>query len=311
VRVLLTGANGQVGWELRRSLTAVGDVLAMDRLGCDLSRPHQLPSIIQDAEPDIIVNAAAYTSVDKAEKEEELATLVNGIAVGIIAAEARQLGALLVHYSTDYVFDGTKDAPYAEDDLPNPINAYGRSKLAGERAIAQSAGDYLILRTMWVFAARGHNFLRTILRLARERSELSIVADQIGAPTWARHIAEATVGIVQRACRERAKRHFDSGIFNVTAGGATSWCGFAEAILDQALGQGLLANRPNVHPITSSDYPLPAGRPKNSRLAREKLCKRFAIALPEWQQGLALCMQDTALMADQLLPGVLMQSGEH
>lgn len=295
MRVLLTGANGQVGWELRRSLTPIGDVLAMDRLTCDLSRPHDLPGIIRDAKPDIIVNAAAYTAVDKAEKEEELATLVNGTAVDIMAAEARQLGALLIHYSTDYVFNGTKDSPYTEDDPPNPINAYGRSKLAGERAIDQSGSDYLILRTCWVFAARGHNFLLTILRLARERNELSIVADQIGAPTWARHIADATALIVQRACRERAKANFVSGILNVAAGGETSWCGFAQAIVDQAMTHGLLRNRPKVRPIATSDYPLPAARPKNSRFAGQRLRKRFGIALTEWQQGLALCLQDNAL----------------
>jgi dTDP-4-dehydrorhamnose reductase len=296
VRVLLTGANGQIGWELRRSLTSIGDVLAMDRPICDLSRPHDLRAIIQDAKPDIIVNAAAYTTVDKAEKEEEHATLVNGTAVGVMAEEARSLGALLIHYSTDYVFDGTKDSPYTEDDPPNPINAYGRSKLAGERAIGQYAADYLILRTSWVFAARGHNFLRNILRLARERSELSIVADQVGAPTWAGHIADATALIVQRACCERANAGFASGILNVTAGGATSWCGFAEAILDQAIGNGLLNRRPKVHPIASSAYPLPAARPMNSRMAGERLRERFGIALAEWQQGLSLCMQDEALV---------------
>jgi dTDP-4-dehydrorhamnose reductase len=296
VRVLLIGANGQVGWELSRSLNSTGDVVAMDRSTCDLSRPHDLPAIIQDAKPAIIVNAAAYTAVDKAEKEEELATLVNGTAVGIMAEEARRLGALLIHYSTDYVFDGTKDSPYTEDDQPSPINAYGRSKLAGDRAIGQSAADYLILRTSWVFAARGHNFLRTILRLARDRSELSIVADQVGAPTWAGHIADATALIVQRACRERANAGFASGILNLTAGGTTSWCGFAEAILDQAIGSGLPNCRPKVIPIPSSAYPLPAARPKNSRMAGNRLRERFGIALAEWQQGLSLCMQDQALV---------------
>ena len=211
MRLLVTGGNGQVGWELRRSLAAMGDVIALDRKACDLSRPHDLPGLIGKVEPDVIVNAAAYTAVDQAEEEEELATLVNGAAVGVLATEARKRGALLIHYSTDYVFDGTKDSAYTEDDPPNPINAYGRSKLAGERAMIQSAGDYLILRTSWVFAARGRNFLQTILRLARERDELSIVADQIGAPTWARNIADATAVIVQRACRERGEGEFASG----------------------------------------------------------------------------------------------------
>jgi dTDP-4-dehydrorhamnose reductase len=267
-------------------------MLAMDRTACDLSRPHDLPGVIREAKPDVIVNAAAYTAVDKAEKEEELATLVNGTAVGVIAEEARRLNALLIHYSTDYVFDGAKDCPYTEDDLPRPINAYGRSKLAGERAIAQSGSEYLIVRTCWVFAARGHNFLLTILRLAQEREELSIVADQIAAPTWARLIAEATAHIVQCTCRKRAEADFTSEILHVVAGGSTSWCGFAEAILDQAMGRGLLRKRPKLRPISSSEYPRPAARPRNSRLAGARLRARFDITLPEWQQGLALCIQE-------------------
>ena len=296
MRLLVTGANGQVGWELRRSLTSIGDVLAMDRKTCDLSRPCDLPRIIREAKPDVIVNAAAYTAVDKAEDEEGLATLVNGTAVGVMAEETRRLGSLLIHYSTDYVFDGVKDSPYTEDDPPNPINAYGRSKLAGERAMGQSASDYLILRTSWVFSARGRNFLQTILRLARERDELSVVADQIGTPTWARHIADATALIIQRANRERVEAIFTSGTLNVTSRGATSWCGFAEAILDEAMiRKGLLRNRPKVRPIASSDYIRPAARPKNSRLAGERLRKRFGIAIEQWQWALAFCMQDEAL----------------
>jgi len=290
----VTGSNGQVGWELRRSLGPLGDVIALDRKGCDLSRPNDLPGLIGQVQPDIIINAAAYTTVDQAEEEEELATLVNGVAVGVLAAESRKRGALLVHYSTDYVFDGTKVSPYREDDPPNPINAYGRSKLAGERAVSQFAGDYLILRTSWVYAARGHNFLRTILRLAQERDELSIVADQIGAPTWARDIADATARIIQRACVERDQSKFASGVFNVIATGSTSWYGFAEAILDLAVAakQDGIRNRPKLRPITSSEYPLPAARPKNSRLAGDRLRERFEITLPEWQQALARCMQD-------------------
>jgi len=292
VRLLVTGANGQVGWELRRSLCGLGDMLAMDRTACDLSRPHDIPGIIREAKPDVIVNAAAYTSVDKAEKEEELATIVNGTAVGVIAEEARRLSAILIHYSSDYVFDGAKDCPYTENDLPRPINAYGRSKLAGERAIAQSGSEYLILRTCWVYAARGHNFLLTMLRLAQEREELSIVADQIAAPTWARLIAQATAHIVQYTWRERAGADFTSEILHVTAGGSTSWCGFAAAILDQAMERGLLRNRPKLRSISSSEYPLPAARPKNSRLAGARVRERFGVSLPEWQQGLARCIQE-------------------
>jgi dTDP-4-dehydrorhamnose reductase len=293
--LLVTGAYGQIGWELRRSLAAVGDVLAVDRTNCDLSRPREITRIIREAKPNVIVNAAGYTAVDKAENEKELATLVNCTAVGEMAGEARRLRALFIHYSTDYVFDGTKASPYTETDPPNPINAYGRSKLAGERAIVQSGSDYLILRTCWVFAARGHNFLLTILRLARERDELSVVADQIGTPTWARHIADATALIVQGACRERAKADFTSEFLHLAAGGATSWYGFADCILEQAMERGLLRNRPKLHPIESQRGLRPAQRPKNSRLSGEHLSRRFGIVLPEWQQGLSLCMQDEAL----------------
>lgn len=296
MRLLVTGANGQVGWELRRSLLPIGEVIALDRAGCDLSRPRDLPRIIGELKPDVIVNAAAYTAVDKAEEEEPLATTVNATAVGVIAEEARRAGALLFHYSTDYVFDGTKDAPYTEDDLPSPISAYGRSKLAGDRAIAQSGGNYLILRTSWLYATRRHNFLRTVLRLARERDELRIVTDQIGAPTWAREVADATARIVPLACRERERGDFTSGVFNVTAAGATNWFGFAEAILDQAMSQpSVQRTRPKIHPISSLEYPRPAARPKNSRLAGERLRERFGIVLADWKQALALCMQDTAL----------------
>jgi len=289
VRLLITGANGQVGWELRRSLMPLGEVIAMDRNACDLTRLQDLPRIIREIHPDIVVNAAAYTAVDKAEEEEAQATMINGAAVGVIADEARKLGALLIHYSTDYVFEGTKDTPYTEDDPPHPINAYGRSKLAGERAIEQCGAEYLILRTSWIYAARGRNFLNTVLRLARERDQLRIVADQIGAPTWAREIADATASIARRALDERSRENFASGIFNLTAAGATSWFGFAEAILAQTkLGAG--AQIPKVLPISSADYPVLAARPKNSRLAGGHARQRFGIALAEWKQALACCM---------------------
>ena len=296
MRLLVTGGNGQVGWELSRSLAAIGDVIVLDRKTCDLSRPDDLPGLIGETRPDVIVNAAAYTAVDQAEEQEELATLVNGTAVGVLATETRKRGALLIHYSTDYVFDGAKDSLYTEDDPPNPINAYGRSKLAGERETCQYAKDYLILRVSWVFAARGRNFLQTVLRLAREREELSIVADQIGAPTWARQIANATTLITQCACRERSEDKFLSGIFNLTAGGATSWYGFAEAILDQTTicRPGMHWNRPKICAIKSSEHSRPAKRPKNSRLGGQRLRERFGIALPEWHQGLALCMQEVS-----------------
>lgn len=292
MRLMLTGANGQVGWELKRSLLPLGEVIALDRDACDLSRLQDLPRIVRELKPDTIVNAAAYTAVDKAEDEERLATVINGTAVGVLADEAQKSGALFVHYSTDYVFDGTKASPYTEDDRPNPINAYGRSKLAGERALVELAPDYLILRTSWVYAARGHNFLRTVLRLARERGELRIVSDQVGAPTWAREIADATARIVRQACGERERGDFRSGLFNVTAAGVTSWYGFAEAILDEAVFQGIQRGRPKVHPVTSSEYPTRAARPKNSCLGGDRLREWFGIVLADWKQALAVCMQD-------------------
>jgi dTDP-4-dehydrorhamnose reductase len=291
VRLLVTGADGQIGWELRRSLSPLGEVIAMDRKACDLSRPQDVAFIIREIAPNIIINAAAYTAVDKAEEEETLATMINGAAVGLIADEARKLGALLIHYSTDYVFDGTKAAPYTEDDPPHPINAYGRSKLAGERAIEQGGGNYLILRTSWVYAARGRNFLQTVLQLARERDELSIVADQFGAPTWAREIADATATIAQQTRSEIEKEDFVSGIFNVTAAGATNWFGFAEAIMEFAEPADSKRNRPRILPISSSQYPTAALRPKNSRLAGERARKRFGLVLADWKDALSECMQ--------------------
>jgi dTDP-4-dehydrorhamnose reductase len=290
VKLLVTGADGQVGWELRRSLLPLGEVIAMDRNACDLSRPQDLPRIIRETHPDIVVNAAAYTAVDKAEEEEMLATMINGAAVGVIAEEARKLGALLIHYSTDYVFDGTKAVPYTEEDARHPINAYGRSKLAGERTIEQCGGDHLILRTSWIYAARGRNFLNTVLRLARERDELRIVADQIGAPTWAREIADATASIARQARQEAEQGGFKSGIFNVTAAGATSWFGFAEAIVAQTKLRSGAQTGPKVHPISSANYPVPAARPKNSRLTGDRVRERFGIALTDWKQAMVRCM---------------------
>lgn len=292
MRLMLTGANGQVGWELRRSLAPLGEVTALDRSQCDLSRPERLPDIIRDLQPDVIVNAAAYTSVDKAEQEEGLATVINGTAVGVLAEEARKAGSLFVHYSTDYLFDGEKPTPYSEDDTPHPINAYGRSKLAGETALRQIGGRYIILRTGWLYAARGHNFVRTILRLAEERDELRIVDDQAGAPNWARDIADATARIVRAVHVEHTQKTFASAPFNLTVAGATTWYGFAKGILDEASRAGLLARTPRLTPIASSDYPTLAARPKNSRLSGERLKARFGIALPDWRQSLVRCIAE-------------------
>jgi dTDP-4-dehydrorhamnose reductase len=272
----------------------LGDVVALDRRRCDLSQPELLPDLIRSIKPDIIVNAAAYTAVDKAEQEEKLATTVNGTAVGVLAEESRKAGILLLHYSTDYVFDGVKETPYTEEDAPNPINAYGRSKLAGDVVVHQAGGAYVILRTSWVYASRRQNFVRTILRLAGKGGDLRIVDDQIGAPTWARNIADATALIVRNVCQERAQGQFSSGLFNLTASGSTSWYGFAKAILEEATRYAVLSEEalPQLKPIPSEAYPLPAARPKNSRLAGEHLNKRFGIALPDWKQGLSLCIEE-------------------
>ena len=294
MKILLLGKNGQVGWELQRSLPLLGEVVAPDRQQANLLEPQSLSDLIRQLRPGVIVNAAAYTAVDKAESEEAIAMQINGAAVGEMARAAREVGALFIHYSTDYVFDGSKDAPYLEEDEPNPQNAYGRSKLAGERAIRQAGGDYLILRTSWVYAARAQNFMLTMLRLAREREELRVVGDQIGAPTWARMIAEATADIVTQALRRRADKKFVPGIYHLTAGGATSWHGFAALIVEgakrRAAGNTIKAG--NVLPIATADYPLPAKRPLNSRLSGEKLRRDFGIVMPGWDTAAELCLAD-------------------
>jgi dTDP-4-dehydrorhamnose reductase len=292
MRLLLTGGSGQIGWELRRSLASAAELIALDRNHLDFARPDRLAGVVRGMSPDVIVNAAAYTAVDKAEDDEALAMTVNGIAVGALAEEARRSGALLVHYSTDYVFDGGKQTPYAEDDPPHPVNSYGRSKLAGETAIRQIGGAYLILRTSWVYAARRDNFLRTVLRLAREKDELRIVADQFGAPTWGHDIAEATGRILSQALAERTAGAFASGVFHLTGSGSTTWHGFARAILDEASHLSLLQRMPALCPIPSTDYPTRAARPGNSRLSGERMRERFGIALPDWRQSVALCLRE-------------------
>ena len=292
MRLLLTGSSGQIGWELRRRLAPAAELIAPDRSQLDFSEPRRIADIVRGIGPDVIVNAAAYTAVDKAEDEEALAMTINGTAVGVLAEEARRSGALLLHYSTDYVFDGSKHTPYIEDDPPHPINSYGRSKLAGETAIRQISGAYLILRTSWVYAARRDNFLRTVLRLAREKDELRIVADQFGAPTWAHDIAEATGRILAQARAERADGAFAPGVFHLTGSGSTTWHGFARVILDEAARLSLLPRMPALRAIASTDYPTPAARPRNCRLSGERLQQRFGIALPDWRQSVALCLRE-------------------
>ncbi|HVS27095.1 MAG TPA: dTDP-4-dehydrorhamnose reductase [Burkholderiales bacterium] len=278
-RILLTGKNGQVGWELQRMLGALGEVIALGREEMNLANSDAIRARIREITPDIIVNAAAYTAVDKAESEPDLAMAINGTAPGIMAEEARRLGALLVHYSTDYVFDGAKTTPYTEEDTPNPLNVYGKTKLAGERAIQASGAPYLILRTSWVYSARGKNFLLTILRLAAERPELKVVGDQQGAPTWARDIAETTARVLDET-KER------SGLFHLSASGTTSWFSFATEIL-RISGQAI-----PVRSIPSSEYPSPAARPANSVLDNTKFMTSFGLELPAWQSSLKQCLAE-------------------
>jgi dTDP-4-dehydrorhamnose reductase len=272
LRILLTGANGQVGWELRRTLAPLGELEAHGRAELDLRDAGRMREAVRASNADVIVNAAAYTAVDKAESEREAAFAVNAAAPGVLAEEAKRSGALLVHYSTDYVFDGAKPAPYVEEDEPNPINVYGASKLAGERAIAASGCRYLILRTSWVYGPRGANFYLTMLRLARERPELRVVDDQVGAPTSSLAIARATAQLLRPGAH---------GLYHLSAAGRTSWCGFARAILGRA---GIATP---VVAIRTEDYPAPARRPRNSRLDCSRLRADFGVVLAPWEEGLA------------------------
>jgi dTDP-4-dehydrorhamnose reductase len=284
MKILLTGASGQVGFELERSLQAIGKVAAFGRGGMDLSDLDQVRDVLRRERPDLIVNPAAYTAVDQAETDSALAYRINAEAPGLMAQEARRLGAALVHYSTDYVFDGSKQGAYLETDLTNPINVYGRSKLAGEQAIAASGARHLILRTSWVYGTRGKNFLLTMQRLGRERDEVRVVADQHGAPTWSRTIADTTACILAQA-RVGGPAWWDAngGIYHLSSQGQTTWHGFAEACM---AASGLACR---VLPISSADYPVPAPRPQNSVLNSDKLIARFA-ALPAWEQALSLCL---------------------
>ncbi len=288
LRILLTGSNGQVGRELQRTLSPLGTVTALDRARLDLANPDAIRKIIREHQPGLIVNAAAYTAVDRAESEPDLAMAINGIAPGILAEEAKRINAVLVHYSTDYVFDGTKASAYIETDTPGPLNVYGKTKLAGEEAIRAAGAAHYILRTSWVYAAEGANFLNTILRLARERPELRIVDDQTGAPTWARAIAEMTTQILKVGLRSGEPAY---GLYHLTASGAVTWFGFAQAILAAAQKTPGFTT-PRLIPISTAEYPLPARRPVNSRLDTTHLTKTFGIQPATWQEMLAQCMQD-------------------
>jgi dTDP-4-dehydrorhamnose reductase len=281
MRILLIGTGGQVGHELQRTLAPLGDVRGVDFPDIDLADPRGLRALCREAKPGLIVNAAAYTAVDKAESEPALALAINGTAPGVLAREALRLGAVLVHYSTDYVFDGSKREPWREDDAPAPLNEYGRTKLEGDLAIARSGCKHLIFRTTWVYGPRGGNFLLTMLRLAATRDELRIVADQRGAPTSSLFLAEATA----RAIRAIPREGVASGIYNLSASGETTWASFAEAIFARAAGRsGFFA--PRVVRIPSSEYPTPARRPAYSVLDTAKFAAAFGFAPTSWESQL-------------------------
>lgn len=294
MKILLTGKTGQVGFQLERSLQGLGQVIALNSTQMNLADLDQVRAVVREHQPDLIVNPAAYTAVDLAEREPELAMKINGEAPGVLAEEAKKLGAALIHYSTDYVFDGSKQGAYVEDDATNPLNVYGKSKLAGEQAIAAVGVPHLIFRTSWVYGMYGKNFLRTVMRLAQERDELRIVADQFGAPTWARTLADSTAHVIARLqagasskdglTQSAWERH--TGIYHLTAQGHTTWYGFTKAILNHAS----VAKKPTVTPIRSEEYPVPAKRPANSVLSCDRFVNTFC-GLPQWDEALRLCQE--------------------
>ena len=303
MKFLLFGQNGQVGWEVQRSLAPLGDLVALDRrstdLCGDLGNLAGLAATIQQVRPDLIVNAAAYTAVDKAESEPELARTINALAPGVMAQEAAKIGAWLVHYSTDYVFDGSGARPWVETDAPAPLSVYGRTKLEGEQLIQVACPEHLILRTSWVYAARGGNFAKTMLRLAQDRDRLTVIDDQVGAPTGAELIADVTA----HALRHLLQRPQDAGLYHLTAQGEASWFLYANYVLAGVssilMGNKSIANKPLVlktriaTPIPTSDYPTPAQRPLNSRLDTSRLQATFGLTLPPWQQGVARMLAET------------------
>lgn len=278
-RILLLGRDGNLGWELQRALAPLGELIPRGRVDCDLTSDEVLLRTLRSVRPDIIVNAGAYTAVDKAEQEFAVAEAVNARAVGTIAAEARQTGALFVHFSTDYVFDGQKTGSYIESDITNPQSAYGRTKRLGELAIIESGCRHLIFRTSWVFATRGANFAKTILRLAQERENLRVIADQWGAPTGAELIADVTAHAIRAFCADRAP----GGLYHLAAAGETSWHGYAQFVVDQARTLGATLKVQTIDPIATTEYPLPAARPANSRLSTDKLQSIFGLTMPAWQ----------------------------
>ena len=287
MKILLLGKNGQIGWELQRSLAPLGEVIALDRHSqdfCgDLSNLQGLAATVQQLRPDVIVNAAAHTAVDRAESESDLAYTINALAPGMLAQQASKLGAWLIHYSTDYVFDGSGSRPWVETDTPAPLSVYGRSKLEGERLIAEHCQRHLILRTSWVYAARGGNFAKTMLRLAQERERLTVIDDQFGAPTGAELLADVTA----HAIRQLMHRPQDAGLYHLAAKGEITWNGYAKHVIAQAqrtqTAIKIVANE--ITGVPTSDFPTPARRPHNSRLDSTRLQHVFGLSLPDWQQG--------------------------
>ncbi len=295
MKILLFGRNGQVGWELQRSLAPLGEVVALGSAGAsglcgDFTDLAGLARTVAEVRPDAVVNAAAHTSVDKAESEPELARTVNALAPGVLAEAAARVGAALVHYSTDYVFDGGGERPWREDDATGPLSVYGRTKLEGEQAIARALPRHLVLRTSWVYGARGGNFAKTMLRLARERETLTVIDDQVGAPTGADLLADVTA----HALRALMAAPDKAGIYHVAAGGETTWNGYARFVLEQVqqAGEALRAGPAQVQPVPTSAFPTPARRPLNSRLDTRRFRAAFDLSLPPWQQGVARLVQE-------------------
>lgn len=285
MKILLLGSNGQVGWELQRSLAPLGQLVICDRSLADFEAPQALRELAEREQPDIIVNAAAYTAVDKAETDVARARTVNAESVAVLAQAAQTLGAWLVHYSTDYVFAGDKTTPYLENDLTAPLNVYGQTKLEGEEAIRASDCRHLIFRTSWVYAARGGNFAKTMLRLAGERDELRVVADQVGAPTSAELIADVTTMALRQIAVDPSRADSVSGTYHLVASGETSWHGYAQYIIAEAtrLGMDVRVTPDDIYPISAAEYPVPAQRPANSRLDNQKLQQVFGLQLPRWE----------------------------
>lgn len=298
-RILLTGKNGQLGYELQRTLAPLGEVVAVDVEECNLAAEDEVRALVRSVGPRIIVNPAAYTAVDKAEAEPGQAFAINTRAPGILAEEAARCGAWLVHYSTDYVFDGKMARPYLETDASIPLSVYGCSKRDGELAVQAALPQHLILRTSWVMGAHGGNFAKTMLRLAAERSSLSVVADQVGAPTSAALLAELTAQLIRQE-QEEGGEGFPFGLYHVTASGETSWCDYARFVIAEAVaaGQVLKLAPSDVHPISAADYPLPAPRPANSRLDTRKFRNTFGLPLPHWKVGVGQVLEQLFTMRD-------------